>query len=113
MQKYALEAKPPFLKGSAFHAQQCAEKSLKAYLALIGHRVPKTHDLRALADLALKHCSDLTDGLNSIENLVKYVTASRYPTDLVFTDTHVSDAIRIAELAYKTLYAQYAKSPCS
>jgi HEPN domain-containing protein len=32
-----------------FHAQQCAEKCLKALLVLRGIDFPKTHDLEALA----------------------------------------------------------------
>lgn len=27
--KYGAAANPPFLKGASFHAQQCAEKSIK------------------------------------------------------------------------------------
>ena len=34
-----------------FHVQQAAEKSLKAWLALLGVRFPLTHDLGALMEL--------------------------------------------------------------
>lgn len=34
-----------------FHAQQAAEKSLKALLALRDAEIPRTHDLSELADL--------------------------------------------------------------
>lgn len=34
-----------------FHAQQTAEKSLKAWLSLRGRAYPKTHDLRVLFQL--------------------------------------------------------------
>jgi HEPN domain-containing protein len=34
-----------------FHAQQAAEKSLKAWLSLIGRSYPRTHDLGALLEL--------------------------------------------------------------
>ena len=34
-----------------FHVQQAAEKSLKAWLALLGVRFPLTHDLSALMEL--------------------------------------------------------------
>ena len=34
-----------------FHAQQAAEKLLKAWLALLGYKFPVTHDLGALLDL--------------------------------------------------------------
>ncbi|MBF0272622.1 MAG: HEPN domain-containing protein [Magnetococcales bacterium] len=31
-----------------FHAQQAVEKTLKAWLAILGHEPPKTHSLRSL-----------------------------------------------------------------
>jgi HEPN domain-containing protein len=34
-----------------FHAQQAVEKALKAWLAFLGQRFPKTHDLKSLFDL--------------------------------------------------------------
>ncbi|UWZ79789.1 HEPN domain-containing protein [Geoalkalibacter halelectricus] len=41
---------------AAFHAQQCAEKSLKAVLEASGQKVPRTHDLIRLIspDLAVR-----------------------------------------------------------
>ncbi|MDO3377844.1 HEPN domain-containing protein [Geoalkalibacter halelectricus] len=36
---------------AAFHAQQCAEKSLKAVLEASGQKVPRTHDLIRLNGL--------------------------------------------------------------
>ena len=40
-----------------FHAQQAAEKNLKAYLAATGHPFPKTHDLSHLLRAATLHDS--------------------------------------------------------
>jgi len=34
-----------------FHAQQAAEKSVKAWLSLLGRSYPRTHDLGALLEL--------------------------------------------------------------
>ena len=34
-----------------FHLQQASEKALKAWLALVGRRYPRTHDLEELLDL--------------------------------------------------------------
>lgn len=41
----ALRRKQPLLYGVCFHAQQCAEKYLKALLVSRGRDFPKTHDL--------------------------------------------------------------------
>jgi HEPN domain-containing protein len=45
-----------------FHAQQAVEKALKAVLALVGVRFPRTHDLGfllELADGAMVHVPDV------------------------------------------------------
>jgi HEPN domain-containing protein len=39
---------------ACFHAQQAAEKYLKAVLALRGYAIPKTHDLEELAQSAVR-----------------------------------------------------------
>lgn len=43
----------PNFDAACFHAQQCAEKYLKACLIEAGRDFPKTHDLSALLDLLL------------------------------------------------------------
>ncbi len=40
----------PYLSTVAFHAQQAAEKFLKAFLVRHGVEFPKTHDLEELLD---------------------------------------------------------------
>ncbi len=103
--KYGFEATPPFLKGSTFHAQQCAEKAVKGYLVFHGKRVPRTHDLRGLAELAIEINSDLESQLENVGDLTKYITASRYPTELNFTEDLALKAIDIAGRVYETLYS--------
>ena len=44
----ALRCKKPLIYGATFHAQQCAEKYLKAALVAQGQAFPKTHDLAEL-----------------------------------------------------------------
>lgn len=48
-----LQAQPPNFDAAAFHAQQCAEKYLKARLVVAGVGFPKTHDLGILLNLIL------------------------------------------------------------
>jgi HEPN domain-containing protein len=45
--------KTPDYDGACFHAQQCAEKYLKARLQEAGIAFPRTHDLEELVDLVL------------------------------------------------------------
>ena len=61
-----------------FHAQQCAEKILKAYLVLDGRSPQRTHDLNAV----LMQCADITPGLADMEddclNLTTLAIGPRY-----------------------------------
>jgi HEPN domain-containing protein len=50
----ALRRKVPLSYGVCFHAQQCAEKYLKAVLVAQGQSFPKTHDLLMLHNLCIK-----------------------------------------------------------
>jgi HEPN domain-containing protein len=62
----------------AYHAQQCAEKCLKAYLVCCGVDFPRTHNISALLEL----CSDNAEwplALREAEELTDYAVATRYP----------------------------------
>ncbi|MGQ0556724.1 MAG: HEPN domain-containing protein [Nitrospiraceae bacterium] len=65
-----------------FHAQQVAEKVLKAFLVFHGRDLSKTHDLVAL----LARCVECEAGLSGLESdcrmLTSYGVAARYPDDL-------------------------------
>jgi HEPN domain-containing protein len=65
-----------------FHAQQAAEKVLKAFLVHCGRDLTKTHDLVAL----LAHCVECEADLAPLESdcrmLTSYGIAARYPDDL-------------------------------
>lgn len=65
-----------------YHAQQAAEKTLKAFLVRHGKDAPHTHDMVVL----LTECVELTPGLIELEedcrNLTYFAVSSRYPDDL-------------------------------
>lgn len=50
----ALSNSEDFATQSTFHAQQAAEKSLKAFLVWHQERFKKDHDIRYLGDLVVK-----------------------------------------------------------
>ncbi len=61
-----------------FHAQQCAEKYLKALLTFRGTDFAKTHDLEALAArLRNGHRPGLSH--DDLARLTRYATVTRYP----------------------------------
>jgi HEPN domain-containing protein len=64
---------------SCFHAQQAAEKALKAFLLYNGQTPPRTHDLSDL----LTRCLTFDSTLNTIRaectTLTQYYAPTRYP----------------------------------
>jgi HEPN domain-containing protein len=74
-----LAAEWPNYDAACFHAQQCAEKYLKAFLIEANIPFPKVHDLEALLNLALSTepaWEELREGLRQLTDLAVEV---RYP----------------------------------
>jgi len=63
-----------------FHAQQCAEKYLKALLTCRGIEFPKTHDLVVLVN-RLGEEPGLVLQMESVQPLNRYSIEARYPGD--------------------------------
>jgi HEPN domain-containing protein len=64
-----------------FHAQQCAEKYLKALLQAAAVEFPRTHDLVALLDLRQPPVPDLARHRDDLALLSAHAVACRYPGD--------------------------------
>lgn len=64
---------------ACFHAQQCAEKYLKARLQEAGLAFPKTHDLTALLALLLSVKPSWSGWQASLLRLKTYAIHYRYP----------------------------------
>jgi HEPN domain-containing protein len=77
----ALRRKVPLLYGATFHAQQCAEKYLKALLVAHGHAFPRTHDLVALHDLCMQAALPVRMEADQLDRLNAYAVQMRYPGD--------------------------------
>lgn len=61
-----------------FHAQQAAEKLLKALLFVRGIAPPRTHQLALLLDLARDAGVQLPEGADDLRGLVPYAVLYRY-----------------------------------
>jgi HEPN domain-containing protein len=61
-----------------FHAQQAAEKMLKALLAARGVDYPKTHNLRVLVELLSAEGLQLPEKLAEIDRLTQFGMTFRY-----------------------------------
>jgi HEPN domain-containing protein len=70
---------PEFADIVCFHAEQCAEKSLKGLILALGQVPPRTHDLTVLQ----KALADMDDSSKRAEGfcltLTDYAVAPRYP----------------------------------
>ena len=73
----------------AFHAQQAAEKSLKAVLVEHSLRFPKTHDLEALVEMVQLAGMSLPAAVQ-IESLTPFAVETRYPG--VFSQVSTAEA---------------------
>jgi HEPN domain-containing protein len=69
---------------SCFHAQQCAEKYLKALLAQAGRAVPRIHDLLKLGEMSAERRMRLAP--KDLYLLNAYAVEVRYPGSTVSPD---------------------------
>ena len=73
--------KQPNYDAACFHAQQCAEKYLKARLSEAGRDVPRIHDLVTLLDLVLTVEPNWERFRKDMAYLSAFAVAYRYPGD--------------------------------
>lgn len=78
-----------------FHAQQCAEKYLKALMVEDGAQVPRIHDLEALLNLLDPRYPELQKVIHSARVLSAMAVEVRYPGMMVDEDD-TAESIRAA-----------------
>ena len=99
--KWLQQAPNPLHNSICFHAQQCVEKYLKAWLQEADIRAPRTHNLEELLDLivptvpAWYHCQP------DLKIITKYAVEPRYPDDSATTEntqhaSHICNEVRQA-----------------
>lgn len=69
-------------ESAGFHAQQAAEKFIKAMLVRHQVEFPRTHDIGRLRDLVGRADSDLAARLAPADSLTPYAIEFRYPGEL-------------------------------
>ncbi len=94
---FLLSSKRHFMFAIGFHAQQAAEKYLKAFLTWHQVEFPKTHDLGVLLELVATADSVLAASLNPIISLNPYGVELRYPGDAPeLSQNEAQDALKWA-----------------
>lgn len=69
-----------------FHAQQCAEKYLKALLTKYDIEPPKIHSLEALLDILISKIPEIEECRELLTNLSPYSVEYRYPGMIATTE---------------------------
>ncbi|MEA3282120.1 MAG: HEPN domain-containing protein [Euryarchaeota archaeon] len=86
-----------------FHAQQCAEKYLKALL--ISHNIepPRTHSLETLLDLIVYNVPELEQYRDMLTGLTPYSVEYRYPGVAAISDDaeYCAQTVRELRKAFK------------
>lgn len=89
-------AEYPNYDAACFHAQQCAEKYLKARLVEAGKDFPKTHDLSAILNLVLPLEPSWESLREDLEHLTDLGVEVRYPGTTADSED-ADEAIRTAQ----------------
>ncbi len=100
MAQSALRRKKPLTDAASFHAQQCAEKYLKAMLIAQGQAFPKTHDLILLNGLCGETGILVGVDPERLHTLSDGAVRSRYPGAAQTLD-EARDALEIAKTVRK------------
>ncbi len=92
---FTLPEAPPY-RLIAYHAQQCVEKHLKAYLIFTGVDFPHTHNISYLLELIAAHAG-WTEELAGAETLTPFAVSARYPgEEEEVTREEASRAVEVA-----------------
>ncbi len=77
-----------------FHAQQCAEKYLKAILCQAAIQFTKIHDLTAILEIVLETKPDWERFREDLAYLSAFAVSSRYPGDAADKDSAMDAKLR-------------------
>lgn len=107
--QHDLTATPPLLNDVAFHAQQCAEKAMKAFLVHRELPFRKTHNLTELGGAVARLDPAMSELMRSASLMTEFAWRFRYPGE-VASVSH-ADAVRAIELAAQVLAAVIGALP--
>lgn len=100
-------ANPALYFDVAFHAQQAAEKSFKAFLAWHDMPFPKTHDLERLGRACVQIAPSLGAIVDEAAPLTEYAWRFRYPGEAEGPDRdEVEAALATARRIYEAILEQ-------
>lgn len=95
-----LRGKNPSIYGACFHAQQCAEKYMKAMLVVKGQRFPMIHDLLTIDSLLQRVGINMGIQENFLALLSSYAVRARYSEERPELED-AKEALKIAKTVRK------------
>ncbi len=105
--KAALRTKDVLPEDASFHAQQCAEKALKALLFSQDISFPKTHAIEVLLDLLKEEGYNIPDNVDEAFELSQSAVQTRYPGEWEpVTKTEAKHSLERAALVLRWVEAQ-------
>lgn len=107
--KAALRTSGVFPEDACFHAQQCAEKALKALLLNLEVDYPRTHAIEVLLDLLKARGEEVPAGVDQAFELSQYAVQTRYPGEWeAVTKKEATEKLERAELVLSWVEEQLA-----
>lgn len=116
--RLALADSPPITDVACYHAQQCAEKAIKAFLVSVDEHVHRSHDLTFLLGCCVRHDGRLNTIVDEAGRLTDYAIATRYPDDwreiaVEEASIAIRDAESIVELVSSIVEHDVTPGPAS
>ncbi len=109
--EYLLTSPVKLYDVAIYHAQQCAEKSIKAWLAKNEKANEKTHNLVFLCQIAMEIDSEFSTLLDQAVLLNPYATLYRYPEgELLPSETELCIAIEAAREVFTFIQKKFKDS---
>jgi HEPN domain-containing protein len=104
---HAFAAVSPLLEDAVFHAQQAAEKTLKAFLAWHQNAFRKTHNIEELGEQCLALDGGLKELIDRAVPLTEYAWRFRYPGEPTSPGPdEARDALTTAQEVHKAILAR-------
>lgn len=101
---------PETFDGAVYHTQQCAEKTLKAFLVFKKQAIRKIHDLGILLESCIGLSGDFIELKELARELNPYATYFRYPDDeMMPAPEDVLTAIQAAQEILRFVETKIAK----
>lgn len=101
----------PLYEPAVYHAQQCAEKALKGFLAMHGVMPPKIHSIGLLLGACEKFGPELARWRKQADDLTRAGVEYRYPGEAIFIGPDRADFLAVTSAAAEIFEFVCAHAP--